>query len=561
MAEIPTHPLRILETFGIRDTRFAAVSAYLWLLTFAFVAIRAHFFILRSIATDGTSFVWWLAYILPIALLTVAACVIVVARQRKRILTARQIEAGMENDRFKDFREVLFGLLERSGLSGKVDLRYDFTSDIPNARVSKRDGRFFITATRGLWQLSAADPQSARSILAHEVSHIEMDDIQRTAFLKMAARLAFLILLGTNFIALTVYAVRHFEFYWVDEELQFFGLIAASLVPSFAMFLFYQEYLVGRELLHDLRAVQLVGDETSLYNHFQILVESDAKEPLPRRWRRRLSYVINFHPTASQRLSNLKHLDLYESHSLYYPLLAGAFLALLPIEIGWIASDLAHYEHSRAIALWDSQITWVWAVINLFVLLRTDISRLSMDAIRRNLQALQFLRFCLLVTLGALLATAPFLLLELLVRHRPLLPMFEYLVAGGLWAFAGYVGMGLCMGYLFGVRYLQHFRSAIGWLVAGLVILWCLGVTTFFNAISLSRESPSSTLFAYLFVLLSTGVLLCTGFVLLGGCPNCFKRTWNSLLLKNKCTNCGSVRIPELIRGRVSSPANLDNPD
>lgn len=557
MSTIPTHPLQTLEKFGIKDTRFAAVSAYLCILTLGFITIRVHFFLLRSIGNDGTSFAWWSAYIVPIVVVTASVCVMATLRQRQRIIAARRMEATMDNERFAGFRGLLQDLLERSLVSAPVELRYDFTSELANARVSKRKDQFFITATRGLWRLSSREPETARSILAHEISHIEMDDIRRTALLKAAAPLAFLILLGANLVALTVYAVRHFEFYWLDEEMQFLGLITASLVPSFAMFLFYQEYLIGRELLHDLRAIQLTDDTVHLSNYFRTLADTDARLSLQRRLWRRVRHLINFHPTPRQRLHNLRHLDLYRNQSVFYPLLAGAFLALLPIEIGWVMSDLGHYERWVFVSRLDYPITWTWEVINLFVLLRTDISRLSIDAIRRTPQVARFLSFCCLVAFGALLATTPFLLASHFVRGRRLIPLLQYAVVGSLWAIVGYLGMGICLGYLFGVKSLQRLRPWVRPILSILITLWSLGGAAFFNAISLSRGSLPDHLFAWFAFLFLVGTTLCIMSVLFGGCPFCFRRTWGSLFLRNQCSHCAAIRIPEL-RTR-SGPQHLPN--
>lgn len=546
MSEIPPHPLETLKKFGIKDTRFATVAAYLCILTLAFIGVRVHFFLLRSIANDGTSFGWWAAYIFPILAVTVLVCLAAILRQRHRIIAARRIETRLENERFAGFRKLFQNLLEHSLVSAPVELRYDFTSELANARVSKRGNQFFITVTRGLWQLSLREPEIAKGILAHEISHMEMDDIRRTALLKAAAWLAFLILLGGNLIAITVYAVRHFEFYWLDEEMQFLGLITASLVPSFAMFLFYQEYLIGRELLHDLRAIQLTSDVAPLNKYFLTLAESERQLSVSRRLWRRLTYLIHLHPTPRQRLRNFPHPDLYRNQSVFYPLLAGAFLALLPIEIGWVMSDLRHYERWRFVSVWDDPITWTLTVITLFLLLRTEISRLSIDAIRRTRQIARFLSFCCLLASGAVLAIAPFLAASHFVRGRPLIPILEYAVVGGLWAIVAYLGMGICLGYLFGVSSLQRVRPWVGPILSLLIMVWSLGGIAFFHAISLSRGSPPDPLFGWLAFLFLSGGTLCVVSVLFGGCPFCLRRAWDSLLLRNKCPHCGTFRVPEL---------------
>jgi hypothetical protein len=147
----------------------------------------------------------------------------------------------------------------------------------------------------------------------------------------------------------------------VGNGLAIIGAMLVSLTAPLAGFLYYREYLLGREFMHDLL------------------------------------------------------LDPFRDWSVVGPFFAGVFLALLPIELGLFCAALNQRDLQRP-------LEWMVLVLSTVLLLKSDLSRLAIYAILRERTILRIVRFLLLVLIGSLVSILPFLVLSSAVRGRSLLP-------------------------------------------------------------------------------------------------------------------------------------------
>jgi hypothetical protein len=141
----------------------------------------------------------------------------------------------------------------------------------------------------------------------------------------------------------------------VGNGLAIIGAMLVSLTTPLAGFLYYREYLLGREFMHDLL------------------------------------------------------LDPFRDWSVVAPFFAGAFLALLPIELGLFCAALNQRDLQRP-------LEWMALVLSTVLLLKSDLSRLAIYAILRERTILRIVRFLLLVLIGSLVSILPFLVLSSAVR-------------------------------------------------------------------------------------------------------------------------------------------------
>jgi len=94
--------------------------------------------------------------------------------------------------------------------------------------------------------------------------------------------------------------------------------------------------------MHDLRAVQLMSSAEPMKAFLKTLAEQSSRTGLVVALQECRKHFEAFHPTPTQRLRNLLPLDPFRDWSVVAPFFVGAFLALLPIELGLFCAIEAH---------------------------------------------------------------------------------------------------------------------------------------------------------------------------------------------------------------------------
>ena len=531
------HPIVLQRKFGISDTRFLLVSGELFVAGCFLIFAEAVALVRLSTAVYEVTFTWWLRYLAPIAVLVAGVILGVLWRRGKDFQRIGSAEVALNPTRHGKFLEFIDGLLQRSEITSPVEFRYLPWRNDANAYVTKRGGAFFITVTRGLVRLYDISSEQAEAILSHEISHIEADDIAFTNFARIGAGIALVIIVGMNAALLVVYAVQVLSFGNSDNGLPVVGALLTSAIAPIGGFIYYREYLLGREFIHDLRAAQLMNSSTALREYLTSLKSESGSLS---RWSK-IAMVFRhfraFHPTPDARVSNLSRLDPYRGWGFVTPVLAGAFLALLPIQLALARAALQFPKE------WLTASEWILLAVTTVLLLKSDFSRLSIYLIRRDRLAIRVPVFFILVLLGSFSAILPFLTLASVVRGRPLLASLQYASNGVLWTAIGYSGAAASLAYVWGVYLLCKPRA---WKTLFRIVyeLFALATVVFFILITLSRGETAFPLLPALIFWAGLSFGLGALRIMFGGCPNCRTRSWNILWLQNVCSHCGKTRIP-----------------
>jgi Zn-dependent protease with chaperone function len=543
---LPEHPILLQRRLGITDTRFLLVSAGLFAASSFLLFAEASALIRLSMAFYDVNLSWWARFIGPIAVIVAGLLLANFWLKARATRQSVSLEVEFNAARHQNFVNLIRQVLKHSQITDTVHLRYLPWSDDPNAHVTKRSGTFYVTLTRGLARLYQTHPLQAESIVSHEISHIEADDIRFTNATRDGAEAALILILGMNAVLLAVYLVQLLVFKSSDNGLPVAGAIITSATAPIAGFFYYREYLLGREYVHDLRAVQLMHTAKPMGEYLSTLEAANKRSGFWPKLILQIRHFRAFHPTPTARLHNLSRLDPYRGWGVITPIFAGMFLALLPIQLALARSAISFP------IMWLKVSEWVLLAIATFLLVRSDLSRLSVYIIQRNRVALRIPAFFALVLAGSLSAVLPFIGLSSAVRGRPLVPALEYAANGVLWTAIGYSGAALLLAYVWGVYFLCNPR---GWrlILAGLLQLFSLATLVFFYLITLSRGETSFPLFPGLltWALFSFALgWVCTA---CSRCDSCHKRPWNALLLRDTCSSCGMLRLPRRVMDPTSA--------
>jgi Zn-dependent protease with chaperone function len=173
---------KTFQRYGIGETFTIAVSIFALALGLAnLIAPIIRFF---SLVPFRLAPLGWLC----IALLSVAPSIFLGTwhyrrvRRRERFSMGVPIESGKV--RFEALHRACNGLLAACRIPKPVGLRYDPLSDDPNGRVRVIGSAPQIIVTKGFLDFLSRDRDVALFILAHEVSHVELGDIQQSSFLR-----------------------------------------------------------------------------------------------------------------------------------------------------------------------------------------------------------------------------------------------------------------------------------------------------------------------------------------------------------------------------------------
>jgi Zn-dependent protease with chaperone function len=540
------HPIILQRRFGISDTRFLLVSIELFAAGCFLICAEAAALVRLSMAVYDVTLLWWARFLGPVVVLVLGVLLWTSWRKRVAVRRGSCLEVELNLTRHNKFLEWAEGLLRRSELNRRVELRYLPWRDDANAYVTKQRDVFFITVTRGLVKLYEISPQQAEAIVSHEISHIEADDIRFTNVAREGAEIAIVIIAGMNAALLVVYLVQVLVFGNSDNGLPVAGALLTSAIAPIGGLVYYREYLLGREFMHDLRAVQLMNLSAPMEAYLSRLKTGGGCQSLWSRIRLLFQHFRAFHPTPDARLRNLSRLDPYRGWGFITPIFAGAFLALLPIQLALARAALQFPEE------WLKMGEWGLLAVTTVLLLKSDLSRLSVYTIHRDRVAIRIPAFFVLVLLGSFLAVFPFIALASAVRGRSLLASLQYASNGVVWTAIGYSGAAAILAYVWGVSFLS--KPRVWKAVLGSVYqLFSLATIVFFLLITLSRGETAFPLLPALVFWIILSLLLGALCIVCGGCVDCGVRSWNALYLKNTCSFCRNARIPKSVLNVVTA--------
>jgi Zn-dependent protease with chaperone function len=534
------HPAKAWSRLGISDTRFVFVALEIFLASCLLLLGESAVLIRLSNLIDGTDFSFWTRHLAPLFVVTLAGLAIMLWRWWARAANRDSQEVPFDGQRHSEFASRVDSLLQSAALRRSVELRYLPWRSDPNAHVSRNGGRFSLTFTRGLVVLHRSRPAEAEAVLNHEISHMQADDVRFTNLVRRGSSFASVLIFAVNGLILTIYLVRRVLLNDLGNGLAIAGAMLVSLTAPLAGLLYYREYLLGREFMHDLRAVQLMSSAEPMKAYLRTLVEESPKASLLASFHEFRKHFQAFHPTPAQRLRNLELLDPFRDWSVVAPFFAGAFLALLPIELGLFCAALDQRDLQRP-------LEWVTLVLSTVLLLRSDFSRLAIYAILREKAIVRILRFLILVLLGSLISVLPFLILSSAVRGRNFIVNFLYAWRGLVWTAIGYTGAALFLAYPTAVGLLLRQKKIASVVIQSLSQLLTFATILFFTLITLSRGDTAFQLAPALVLWAGISLSLALIEASFGKCQCCGKRAWNSLLLQNTCRSCGCDRIPRSI--------------
>jgi Zn-dependent protease with chaperone function len=368
----------IFRRRGIGETWTIAVSVFAMALGVANLIVPIVFFF-SSVPFKPAPLSW-----LCIALLSVAPSILLGAWHFRRVYRRRQFSIGIPLDsgkaRSEPFVHAFNGLLAACRISEPVGLRYNPLSEAPNGRVRIINKGRQVIVTKGLLELFSRDRDAALFILAHEVSHVELGDIQQSSFLRYFHIVYLYCLTAVALFLFFAFATPPYLTFTDEDGLPVYGLhwnwppqrlftaISASYVLFLVSSLLTYYYVVRREFAHDFRAAQLVQRTGAILPFF-------SKGFKIRSWvetqRRRIFYFLQFHPTPEARLKNLENRDPFFVDPLLYPALCAAFILYVPVII-WAVIGRFTGEGATL-----NLINVCLTGLSLFALLRSDTARFA----------------------------------------------------------------------------------------------------------------------------------------------------------------------------------------
>lgn len=530
------HPAKEWSRFGISDTRFVFVAVEILIASCLLLFGESVALLRISQFSDATDFNFWARYLWPLLAATITCITVLIWRLLRQRHNKNSQEIQLDPQRHSAFFSRMADLLRSAMLPRQVEFRYLPWRIDPNAYVSRIDERFSLTVTRGLIALYWSRPQQAEAILSHEISHMQADDVGFTNAVRKGCSFALVLVLAANGLLLTIYFVRRFALGDPNYGLAVTGAVVLSLTAPIAGFLYYREYLLGREFVHDLRAVQLMSSPQPLKDYLLGIAEQSRQGGLLGSFREFRKHFQAFHPTANQRLRNLDRLDPFRDWSLVAPFFAGAFLALLPIEIGLFCAAIQQEDLQRP-------LEWIALVISTFLLLRSDFSRLAIYVVLREKAIVRTFRFFVLLLTGSLASVLPFLVLSSVLRGRSFVDIFLYAWRGLVWTAIGYGGASVLLAYPTAVSFLLRQKRPFSHVLRTVMLVFMLATTWLCTLITLSRGKADFSLEHALIVWVTASFLIALLEVCLGGCQCCGARAWNALSLTNTCRSCGCSRI------------------
>lgn len=511
--ETEPHPITILAQSGVNDAMFAAalfVSASL-----SFNVQLAYFRVLAgySLRYDGVTWPDLLLnkWMIPAALAATMSIVLFVrpALRRRRVQNelAGQTNAPAPSAIERKGSARVEELSARAGLAVAPALSVNASPRLPYAQVDRIGVRARIVVGGRLLTLLLTDPPAADALLAHEISHVEVDDMRMITLFRRMAWLYVGAVATVGFAGLGLFLFRRYEMAWIDSMVALYGRLFFCLISAFVPFLYARQFLVQREFLHDRRAAQLTRDDgLALRRLFETLAEFERGVGFSQRLRSRCSHFLRFHPLPSSRLKVLRDPYPYSFDTVVYPFAVGLLLPLLSVLVWFLLGDFGQIAGKAVPPIVASLVSAAIFAVSVLAMLAADIARFAALAARRALALWTVVRYIVMVFSGSIVSIVPILTLPSARPNASAISEFIYVLAGAAWFGLAQAGLTTALTYAWAVqescvlvgwrrRLAAHFR----WPLALLVIL-C------FQALSSSRGFTGAALMLWLIV-----TLICVG--------------------------------------------------
>lgn len=443
------HPYIRLSAAGADDGALFAVAIAAVVLTVGMHTVAIVNRLVRSTTYDATTWGYWLPWVvggLGLAV-TVAGGAVWRTRTVRKRRQRRRLETPATGEKYRSVLQSIARLSAAAWLT-PPKIECDIAEAGPaNARVRQDAKQSTIVINRPLLRASRRNEDAAEAILAHEIGHLELNDIGRFEWARYvnAGLLAVLLVAGAADIALYLHA--RFAMHWLDPWLAVSVRILTGASAAIVVLAAIRYSMIRRELLHDLRAAEL----STAHALRSAVDQAEAK----RRSRGLLSFIRSFttyHPTEAERRRNAVQLEPARLDTIIYPVAVGFFLVTVPITMELITSGLRGAGVLSPVELWTSLVTRVLYIVVVFVLLGPDIARVAMLLIKRQRSVFAALIYVIMIQVGAAIAAGSLLLLNALHEGSPpATSSMVHLIGGMGWSALSYLGLFALTGYCWAI--------------------------------------------------------------------------------------------------------------
>jgi hypothetical protein len=396
----PITPISALAQLGVSDIPALAAVLYLLIVQIAFLATLIHNFLLFP---QGNEFV----DVTPRAVGLAATVLIPLGalwqarRTWRRLKVSAALERPARNLLYSSVQGLLSTVLKRSEVQRDVELCYHMVNAEACHVTEGLRGPDRIVVGVNKAVSATQQPRLLESLLAHEVSHLE----HRRTRVETWARAGLLIYVQS---AAAVLVTIVLLVGYLEPEVRDDGTAIAGVLPHWnpdlqsrfvipiviqtlvSMMIVGLSYfvLIRRELLHDLRATQLVGHRSLLTERF----EPECKLRQARTGLQRLgeswSEIRGIHPSVCQRARVLTTEDWVTLDSGVYPLIAGLLLTTPLLLLGPVLQALdVPKVPSNVIAT----LAGAWLI---YCVTRADVGRFAALHLTRQAWIMAWVRYC-----------------------------------------------------------------------------------------------------------------------------------------------------------------------
>ncbi|MCP4581980.1 MAG: M48 family metalloprotease [candidate division Zixibacteria bacterium] len=538
---VTLHPIEVLRRLGVNELLFGTVLANFFLVALSFLIVRSLLYIESSKQYEAIPVTFWFRFPGTVLILTMLLLIVSFWRDRRRKQT---YERFLINDSTPVLKPILKDIelyLKMMSLGEKVRFLYDITSNTPNARLRYIRGFAQIIVTRGLVILHEKNADEALPIVLHELSHVEAHDFSadlRIKWFLRAIHIAFAVAIALCF---SIYIIRRFQFYWYDELFTIVPPVLFALLSWFVWILFSRAFFIERELLHDLRAGQLMGDVKGLRSIFMKKL-TEKRNHIWRRLKDAFIYFISVHPTNRKRLINLQRLSPFQNVNYLYAYISGALMSMLPVAVYLAAGDVKELVWSDLSEVHIKYLNVPLGVITLYLLLRADFTRFACLYHEGKHSIFKIIPYVAALLFGSLLPAIILIIFWNITSDKSHYDAILRALEGIGYSTVTYMGALLFCSYPLSVRVAVSLKGIIGKSLMVILEFAIIIVCFCFYAVSAGRDSPVALQFAFSSAGILVSILLALTIALVGKCPTCEHRSFTSAFLKQRCYKCGNKK-------------------
>lgn len=400
-----THPVPALKRIGINDDRvFIAI-----VLLISLSVIPALYRVIAYLSFLEENLILTTREVVVInggAVLLLASVLGWYARNLRRGLQdpARQGLSMLQNQKFAGLLDEVKALCARIGLQADIQFHYNpFENDV-NAQVFKKRSTFYVNVSRGLWKLYQRDKAVCLSIIAHELSHVELNDIRFSNLFRWCLNAYLIVFAWLLAYVLFILNLDKFfgEWAWEMPLTSVFGPMLMSLSGLLGAYIYSYYFLIQRELIHDIRAIQIMEDAEGLITWFKGVSVATTYRSIAARTRHLLLYFFGYHPFPKARLVAVSEKHPYLINYYIFPFVSGVLVLVVPQLVRIILQDFDLLSPAL-----DAAISLVLPTLLTYLLLQSDFGRLGMLMLKRKLRLLPATLYIFLLTLGSFAAVFP----------------------------------------------------------------------------------------------------------------------------------------------------------